>query len=55
MASYISGTQRLPNGNTLVNHGPRGCFFEVRARDGAGPTAGGAIGLALRYLAPKPR
>ena len=28
-ASYISGAQRLPNGNTLVNHGPHGCFFEV--------------------------
>lgn len=27
--SYISGTQRLPNGNTLINHGPHGCFFEV--------------------------
>jgi hypothetical protein len=27
--SYISGVQRLPNGNTLINHGPHGCFFEV--------------------------
>lgn len=27
--SYISGVQRLQNGNTLINHGPHGCFFEV--------------------------
>jgi hypothetical protein len=28
-ASFISGTQRLPNGNTLINDGPHGTFFEV--------------------------
>ncbi|MBP7864773.1 MAG: aryl-sulfate sulfotransferase [Acidobacteria bacterium] len=28
-ASYISGAVRLPNGNTLVCHGPYGTFFEV--------------------------
>jgi hypothetical protein len=27
--SYISGCQRLPNGNTLVDSGPHGHFFEV--------------------------
>lgn len=26
---YISGCQRLPNGNTLINSGPHGHFFEV--------------------------
>jgi hypothetical protein len=28
-ASYISGCQRLPNGNTLICDGPAGRFFEV--------------------------
>ena len=28
---FISGAQRLPNGNTLVCDGPRGTFFEVTA------------------------
>ena len=28
-ASYISGAQRLPNGNTLICDGPHGIFFEV--------------------------
>ncbi len=28
-ASHISGTQRLPNGNTLICHGEHGYFFEV--------------------------
>jgi hypothetical protein len=28
-ASFISGAQRLANGNTLVCHGPQGLFFEV--------------------------
>ena len=28
---FISGTQRLPNGNTLVNDGVHGNFFEVTA------------------------
>ena len=27
--SYISGCQRLPNGNTLICSGPHGHFFEV--------------------------
>ena len=27
--NYISGSQRLPNGNTLINSGPHGHFFEV--------------------------
>ena len=27
--SYISGCQRLPNGNTLIDSGPHGHFFEV--------------------------
>ena len=26
---YISGCQRLPNGNTLIDSGPHGHFFEV--------------------------
>ncbi|MBW1817849.1 MAG: DUF1566 domain-containing protein [Deltaproteobacteria bacterium] len=30
-ASFISGAQRLPNGNTLVCNGPIGSFFEVDA------------------------
>jgi hypothetical protein len=33
-APFISGAQRLPNGNTLVNQGPAGRVFEV-TRDGA--------------------
>ena len=28
-ASFVSSAQRLPNGNTLINHGPTGYFFEV--------------------------
>jgi hypothetical protein len=28
-ATYISGAQRLPNGNTLITSGPQGRFFEV--------------------------
>ena len=28
-ASYISGAQRLPNGNTLICDGPKGRFFEI--------------------------
>ena len=28
-ASGQSGAQRLPNGNTLICHGPKGIFFEV--------------------------
>ncbi|MBW1766901.1 MAG: aryl-sulfate sulfotransferase [Deltaproteobacteria bacterium] len=28
-ANYISGCQRLPNGNTLIDSGPHGHFFEV--------------------------
>ena len=28
-ASFISGCQRLPNGNTLICDGPHGHFFEV--------------------------
>jgi hypothetical protein len=28
-ASFISGAQRLPNGNTLICDGPKGIFFEV--------------------------
>jgi hypothetical protein len=28
-AVIISGAQRLPNGNTLINDGPHGTFFEV--------------------------
>jgi len=28
-ASYTSGVQRLPNGNTLICNGPEGFFFEV--------------------------
>ena len=28
-ASYTSGVQRLPNGNTLICNGPAGFFFEV--------------------------
>ncbi len=28
-ADYLSGAQRLPNGNTLVTSGPQGRFFEV--------------------------
>lgn len=28
-ASFISGCQRLPNGNTLICDGPKGRFFEV--------------------------
>ncbi len=28
-ASYISGAERLPNGNTLICDGPKGHFFEV--------------------------
>jgi hypothetical protein len=31
--SYISGAQRLPNGNTLICSGPHGHFFEV-TKDG---------------------
>lgn len=27
--SFISGAQRLPNGNTLICEGPRGRFFEI--------------------------
>ncbi len=30
-SSYISGAQRLPNGNTLINSGGHGHFFEVTA------------------------
>jgi len=29
-AKYISGAQRLPNGNTLICNGPEGIFFEVK-------------------------
>ena len=32
-ASFISGCQRLPNGNTLICEGPKGRVFEV-TRDG---------------------
>ena len=32
-AQNISGTQRLPNGNTLVTEGPDGWLFEV-TKDG---------------------
>jgi hypothetical protein len=32
-SQYISSAQRLPNGNTLINSGARGHFFEV-TRDG---------------------
>lgn len=28
-ANHISGCERLPNGNTLICHGPAGYFFEV--------------------------
>jgi len=28
-SSFLSGAQRLPNGNTLICDGPRGFFFEV--------------------------
>jgi hypothetical protein len=28
-SSYISGAQRLPNGNTVINSGAHGHFFEV--------------------------
>ena len=28
-AHFLSNAQRLPNGNTLINDGPRGTFFEV--------------------------
>lgn len=28
-ASFLSNAQRLPNGNTLINDGPHGAFFEV--------------------------
>jgi hypothetical protein len=28
-ATYISGAQRLKNGNTLVTSGPQGRFFEI--------------------------
>ncbi len=28
-SSFLSGAQRLPNGNTLICDGPRGVFFEV--------------------------
>jgi len=28
-ASFISGCQRLPNGNTLISDGPSGRFFEI--------------------------
>lgn len=31
-APFISGCQRLPNGNTLICDGPRGRIFEVTAR-----------------------
>ena len=54
-ATYISGAERLENGNTLVNSGPQGRMFEVTP-DGeiaweywslysgvAGPGAGGAV------------
>jgi hypothetical protein len=30
-ASYISGAERLPNGNTLISSGPQGRLFEVDA------------------------
>jgi hypothetical protein len=30
-ASFVSGCQRLPNGNTLICEGPTGRFFEVTA------------------------
>jgi hypothetical protein len=32
-ASYISGAQRLPNGNTLICDGAHGTFFEIDATD----------------------
>ncbi len=53
--SYVSGAQRLPNGNTLICEGPRGYFFEVThdkkivweyqfsASGGAGGGAGGGM------------
>ncbi|MDE0770073.1 MAG: hypothetical protein OSB19_16965, partial [Opitutaceae bacterium] len=28
-SSFISGAERLPNGNTLICDGPEGIFFEV--------------------------
>ncbi len=31
-ASFISGCQRLPNGNTLICNGPSGTFFEVDSK-----------------------
>ncbi len=30
-ASFISGAQMLPNGNVLINDGPKGDFFEVNS------------------------
>jgi hypothetical protein len=56
-AAFISGCQRLPNGNTLVIEGPEGRIFEVtpagklvwdyRNTHGTGQNAGGAEGHAL--------
>jgi len=31
-APFISSAQRLPNGNTLINDGPAGYFFEVKRK-----------------------
>ncbi|MEM7168347.1 MAG: aryl-sulfate sulfotransferase [Planctomycetota bacterium] len=41
-ASFISGTRRLPNGNTIICNGPQGEFFEV--------TTAGSV--AWRYRVP---
>ena len=41
-ALNVSGAQRLPNGNTLIDDGPRGRFFEINA-------AGQAV---WRYVCP---
>jgi len=48
-APFISSAQRLPNGNTLINNGPAGYFFEVTSRgqkvwEYINPTAGAAQG-----------
>ena len=58
-ASFISGCQRLPNGNTLICNGPSGFFFEVTnegkivwSYNNTDPYPGCNVFRACRYYSP---
>jgi len=54
-APFISSSQRLPNGNTLINNGPAGYFFEVASNgdkvwEYINPNTGAAQGGAAFFV-----